>query len=161
MPTGVVSGCRQICLPVVGVHNKARLLTYLHMSLACLQFPTNSVTFPFPFIWGEGGLAQMQHKHAHSPDNNLHWVCWDRTVWRASYISWRLYFEGLGIGQGRQTWQTHPPLARSGSDVSVSDESQSFSSRSPEGAPGLFLKSYIILLLRGRPAFNIVMIRHC
>lgn len=34
-------------------------------------------------------------------------------------------------------------------------------SSSPEGPPGLFLKSYIILLLRGRPAFNIVMILHC
>lgn len=31
-------------------------------------------------------------------------------------------------------------------------------SGSPEGPPGLFLKSYIIVLLRGLPAPNIVMI---
>lgn len=56
MPTGVVSGCRQICLPVVGVHNKARLLTHLHMSLACLQLPTNSLHFcVFFFFLGAGG----------------------------------------------------------------------------------------------------------
>lgn len=149
MPTGVVSGCRQICLPVVGVHNKARLLPHLHMSLACLQLPTNSLHFCVFFFFLRGGLAQIQHKCTHAPDDNLHELCWDSTFRRASYLSWRLYFEGLG--------SPFPRRPR----VEVTSLSVMNHSRSPEGAPGLFLKSYIILLLRGRPAFNIVMIRHC
>lgn len=42
--------------------------------------------------------------------------------------------------------------------VEVMSLSEMNHSNSPEGPPGLFLKSYIIVLLRGRPAFNIVMI---
>lgn len=42
--------------------------------------------------------------------------------------------------------------------VEVMSLSEMNHSRSPEGPPGLFLKSYIIVLLRGGSAFNIVMI---
>lgn len=42
--------------------------------------------------------------------------------------------------------------------VEVMSLSEMNHSSSPEGPPGLFLKSYIIVLLRGGPTFNIVMI---
>lgn len=126
MPTGVVSGCRRICLAVVGVHNKARLLTHLHMSLACLQLPPENrciLLKIFPFIF----LLRAK------TSSSIHfWQQFARGVLRrASYLSWRLSFEGLGTGQRRLTWQSHPPLAQSGSDVSVSDESLSFSRGTP------------------------------
>lgn len=119
MPAGVVSGCRQICLAVVGVHNKARLLTHLHMSLTCLQLPKTLCIFFFFFS------VTRKYKLKHTL---LTTIC---TFQRASYLPRRLYFEGLGTGQRRRTWQSSPPLAQSGSDVSVSDESQSFSTGTP------------------------------
>lgn len=64
MPTGVVSGCRQICLPVVGVHNKARLLTHLHMSLACLRkYHTSAHTLLTTIYTGCVGAAHLEGPH--------------------------------------------------------------------------------------------------
>lgn len=60
-------------------------------------------------------------------------------------------------GEREATANMSYPFAQSRSDVSVRDESHC----SPEGSPGLFLKLYIIVLLQGRPSFNIRIIPLC
>lgn len=128
MPTGTVSGCRQICLAVVGVRNKARLLTHLHMSLACLQLPKTLCTFVDFYFFFCLFLVACKYKLKHTLLTTICTGCVGTAhLKRASYLQWRLYFERLGTGQERLTWQSHPPLAQSGSDVSVSDESQWYS----------------------------------
>lgn len=61
MPTGVLSGCRQICLTVVGVQNKARLLTHLHVSLACLQLPKSLCIFADFFLLFFAHKYKLRH----------------------------------------------------------------------------------------------------
>lgn len=95
MPTGAVSGCRQICLAVVGVHNKARLLTHLHTSLACLQLP-NTLCISVHFFFVSFFTGAQIHAEANTPDNSLNEVRLEESyIYHGGFTS-----KGWGLDRG-------------------------------------------------------------
>lgn len=153
MPTGVVSGRRQICLLIVGVHHLARLLAHLHMSLhvCCskqiLRIPLSyckNMTLTYNISYALKLAIYTKGMLGHHIQIGL-WFITMALLWRA----------GDWAETANMAILSRRPRAEVMS-LSVMNHSPS-----PEGPPSLFLKSYIILLLQGRPAFNIVMILLC
>lgn len=126
-------------------------LAHLHVSLACLEPRTSALCL----------IVKVQHAFSKPPSSSCtespQWTkraCRDSTFRGASDSSRWLYFEGLGDWAGMANMTVLSPWP----GVEVMSLSEMNHSTSPQGPPGLFLKSYIIVLLRGGPAVNIVMI---
>lgn len=104
IPTRVVSGRRQICLLIVGVHHLARLLAHLHMSL---HICSSAQILCIPLSSCENMMLTYNISHALKVAIFTGGML-GHHIQMASDTSRRLYFEGLGTGQGLRTWQSYP-----------------------------------------------------
>ena len=152
-----MSGGRQSCLLLV------RLLTHLHASLACLELYTNS-QHSLVLLWKYNlhldpllsALAcltgKMQRASKSPPSSSLETRKKHRGhVGTAHSVGLRFITVALlwrtGDWAGTANMTVLSPWPR----VEVMSLSEMNHSSSPEGPPGLSLKSYIIVLLRGGP----------